>query len=342
VTLRIARQAAMSEASPATWASALHRIEFSVADTGIGIAPEDQARIFEPFSRIFYGSRRQPGVGLGLTIARQLVQAMGGEIGLESTPGHGSRFFFSLVLKEVSEESSRLQNALPARIVGHKGPARTLLVADDIAENRVFLQDFCRYWGFNVLTAADGAEALSLCRRADPPVDAVLIDQFMPGVNGWMFLQTVRESPTLSGLPVILVSAARPSRPTSFPAGMDFDHVMLKPICQDKLAEFLARRLNIEWIWEQPVAVGSPTASDRTHTGRYPPADQLETFRDLLALGRVVALQRWADSLEQAFPACAWFAGQVRSLCLAVDLAGLQRLLDQAEGNIAESAGLER
>jgi len=231
---------------------------------------------------------------------------------------------------------------VPARIVGHKGPARTLLVADDIAENRMFLQDFCRFWGFNVLTAADGAEALNICRRADPPVDAVLIDQFMPEVNGWVFLQSVRESPTLSGLPVVLVSAARPSRPTPFPVGMDFDHVMLKPICQDELAEFLARRLDMEWIWESPVAADAAAEPDRPLTKQYPPREQLDTFRDLLTLGRVVALQRWADSLEQAYPVCAWFAGQVRLLCRAVDLVGLQALLDQAEGNIAVSAGVER
>jgi two-component system, sensor histidine kinase LadS len=342
VTLRIARQAVVAETPPAAWVAALHRIEFSVADTGIGIAPEDQVRIFEPFSRIFYGSKRQPGVGLGLTIARQLVQAMGGEIGIESTPGRGSRFFFSLVLREVTEEGGERQSVVPAHIVGHKGPARTLLVADDIAENRMFLQDFCRFWGFNVLTAADGAEALNICRRADPPVDAVLIDQFMPEVNGWVFLQTVRESPTLSGLPVVLVSAARPSRPTPFPVGMDFDHVMLKPICQDELAEFLARRLDIEWIWESPVAAEAAAVPDRPLTKQYPPREQLDTFRDLLTLGRVVALQRWADSLEQAYPVCAWFAGQVRLLCRAVDLVGLQALLDQAEGNIAVSAGVER
>ncbi len=342
VTLRIARQAVLTEPSPATWVAALHRIEFSVADTGIGIAPEDQARIFEPFSRIFYGSKRQPGVGLGLTIARQLLQAMGGEIGLESAPGRGSRFFFSLVLREVPEEGGERPNTLPAHIVGHKGPARTVLVADDIAENRVFLQDFCRYWGFNVLTAVDGAEALGICRRADPPVDAVLIDQFMPEVNGWAFLQTVRESPVLAGLPVILVSAARPSRPTAFPAGMDFDHAMLKPICQDELAEFLARRLNIEWILEDPVSIEGAAPSERVEPGRYPPQEELDAFRDMLTLGRVVALQRWADSLEHVFPDCAGFAGKVRSLCQTVDLGGLQRLLDQAEGQMPESMGSER
>jgi signal transduction histidine kinase len=342
VTLRIARQPVSFETTSVPWVAALHRIDFSVEDTGVGIAPENLARIFEPFSRIFYGSKRQPGVGLGLTIARQLVRAMGGDIGLESTLGRGSRFFFSLVLREVLDGETVPAANSPSCIVGHHGPPRTLLVADDIAENRMFLQDVCRYWGFNVLTASDGAEALTICRRADLALDAVLIDQFMPEMNGWAFLQAVRESPVLAGLPVILVSAARPSRPAAFPPGMDFDHVMLKPICQEELAAFLGRRLNIEWIWDVRRGNDGAVLPGRSEPVKFPPQAELHAFREILALGRVVALQRWADSLEQMFPDCAGFAAKVRSLCLVVDLAGLQRLLGLAESQVLESQNPER
>lgn len=333
VTLRIARQPVVCEEAPVPWVAALHRIEFVVQDSGIGIALEDQARIFEPFSRVFHGSKRQPGVGLGLTIARQIVQAMGGELELESVPGRGSRFFFSLVLREVQDDESSESFALPARIVGHKGAAKTVLVADDIAENRMFLQDFCRYWGFDVLTAADGAEALAICRSKELTVDVVLIDQFMPEVNGWAFLQAVRESPDLAGLPVVLVSAARPSRPDAFPAGIDFDLVLLKPMGQDELASFLERRLNIEWVRETPAVAEASVPSGGVGSNQFPPKAELADFREMLALGRVVALQRWADTLQQTYPQCARFSDQVRILCQAVDLGGLQRLLERAESD---------
>ena len=327
IAVRIARENVVLEGGVSDWVASLHRIRFSVTDSGVGISKEDQARIFEPFSRIFHGSRRQPGVGLGLTIVRQLVQAMGSDIEVDSTPGRGSSFSFALVLREMAEYESSPSARRWTRIVGHAGPARTVLIADDIPENRSFLRDFCRYWGFNVVTAADGMAALALCARAEPPIDAVLIDQFMPEMNGWAFLRAVRESPSLAGMPVILVSAAQASRPAGFPEGMDFDLVLLKPISEGLLADFLQRRLNIEWIFDRLAAEGR--AENRSEAAAWPPDSELQAFREMLGLGRVVALQRWADAVESAHPQCGEFAQQVRDLCQAVDLAGLEKLAER-------------
>ncbi|HZV55125.1 MAG TPA: ATP-binding protein [Rhodocyclaceae bacterium] len=313
----------------------VRHVSFSVEDTGMGIAPVDRARIFEPFGR-GAGSRHKPGVGLGLTIARQIVQAMGGEIVVESEIGHGSRFHFSLALPVVVEDAG-LAVIAPPRIVGHAAPRRTLLIADDIVENSLFLRDLCIQWGFRVIMAGNGAEALATCRLHDMDVACVLVDQFMPVMDGWAFLRNVRSSTELEKLTVILVSAAQPDRPAGFPGDMNFDHVFLKPIRQQELARVLQRRLGIEWIYESAeesgVGLGDPALDD---TQRIPPAEELAVFREMLALGRIVAIRHWAHDLKERHSAYADFAAEVTTLVDAVNLAGLKGLLARIGRDAAE------
>jgi signal transduction histidine kinase len=312
-------------------------LRFAVDDTGVGIAAEQQARIFEPFSRA-PGSEYQPGVGLGLTIARQTVQAMGGDIALESEPGRGSRFFFSLVLPAVRDMLGAEMAATSVRIVGHTGPQRTLLVADDIVENRLFLRDLCSAWGFRVVTAKDGAEALAICRAADIDVACVLVDQFMPVMDGWGLLRALRADVALANLPVVLISAAEPRRPEVFPADVDFDDVFLKPMRHHELAGLLQRRLDLEWILDDAGAGLMTAAEVPAATGKFVlSATQLADFREMLALGRVVAIRRWGEDLAHAQPELHGFAAKVSGLVESVDLGGLKRLLAQAEQDAAGS-----
>lgn len=315
VSLRIA---AVDHEEPV--AAGWRRLWFEVEDNGVGIALADQARVFEPFSR---GGRRdgQGGVGLGLTIAQQIVRAMNGEIGLDSGPGRGSRFYFTLCLKEVAA-GSREFPAL-GRIVGYAGPRLALLVVDDIALNRKLLGDLCRAWNFDVVMAADGAEAAALCQGTDPPIAAALVDQFMPRADGWAFLANIRGTPALAHLPLILVSATLPERPPDIPAGFDFDRVLTKPVTPDQLADTLRAVLGLEWLRE---AVPSRPVAGRCVP---PPMEKLVEFRKMLALGQVLALRRWAESLAASHPEYAEFAKQVGRLSQAIDLAGLNALLER-------------
>ncbi len=302
--------------------AAWRRLRFEVSDSGCGIPAEEQSHIFEPFSRAA-GGERQPGVGLGLAIARQLVAAMGGEIALESAPGQGSRFFFELRLRETHMADERIPDAIGR----YRGAVRHLLVADDIAENRELLHDLLTLWGFRVETAADGAEAVAIWRRADPPVDAALIDQFMPGMDSWGFLRAVRGQGNAGHLPVILISAAPPQRPAGFPENLEFDRVIIKPVNTDMLADHLHQLLGIEWIREQKTAKAA-----RAEGGVIPPpAEDLAEFRAMLELGQVVAIQRWAEAVALSRPECAGFSRRVDKRCREIDLEGLRLLLEQAE-----------
>lgn len=297
------------------------RLRFEVSDNGIGIPAEEQAHIFEPFSRVA-GGQRQPGVGLGLAIARQLVHAMGSEIELKSTPGLGSRFFFELKLRETHMEDE----PLPSIIGKYSGDVRTLLVADDIKENRELMQHLLSLWGFRVEVAADGAEAIDIWRRADPPIDAALVDQIMPGMDGWGFLRAVREPEGGTHLPVILISAALPQRPENYPENLTFDRVIIKPVNSETLADHLQQLLGIEWNRERKTGNTNLPLRDITP----PPAEDLAEFRAMLELGQIPAIRRWAEDVALARPECVGFSRQVKKLCQTVDLEGLRQLLEQA------------
>ncbi|KQV92828.1 response regulator [Rhizobacter sp. Root1221] len=159
------------------------RLRFEVRDTGVGMSVEQQHRLFEPFSQADAStSRRYGGTGLGLAISRHLVRLMGGEIGVESAPGQGSSFHFTVPFGLQPEAAERPQ---PPQQQGLRG-TRALIV-DDNACAREVLAHMTGALGLEVDTAGDGEDALRLVALADArdePYDLVLLDWKMPGMDG--------------------------------------------------------------------------------------------------------------------------------------------------------------
>ena len=299
------------------------RLRFTVDDTGIGIAPQEQARVFDVFSR-GTATGRQPGLGLGLSIARRWVRAMGGDIEVQSEPGRGSRFFFTLDLPTATVDEQAPPTPCVVFRQGLAAAARTVLVVDDIATNRLLLLDLCEHWGFRVRQAGDGAEALATCLAPAAAIDAVLVDQFMPGMDGWEFLRRMRETPALRRLPAVLISASAAQKPAGFPPGVDFDLELGKPLDQKALLCFLCLGMGLV---EQPLpACPRPNATVPVPVPVALPADELAKFRQLLHLGRVVAIAQWAQDLAATDPAYGDFAERVARHCRAADLPALESL----------------
>ena len=252
-------------------------IEFSVRDTGIGIAPENQARIFSGFTQAEASTtRRFGGTGLGVAISQRLVALMGGELRVASALGAGSRFWFraafaiptdeateagapvtvpdALALTEPGDRSSPTNvpraGAASARLAGLR-----LLVAEDNANNQQVALELLGDEGAKVEIAVDGAAAVAAVARADPPYDAVLMDIQMPVVDGYTAASRIRHELGRRDLPIIAMTAnaMASDRAACLAAGMN-DHVP-KPFDFERLVAVIGRLTGRS---NAPAAVAAP------------------------------------------------------------------------------------
>ncbi len=212
------------------------QVRFEVRDTGIGVAPEARAELFQPFTQADSSTTRKfGGTGLGLSIVKRLVELMGGEVSVASDVGKGSVFGFTLPLK-VLEASARA--SVPAR----DGGGQRILVVDDNETNRRVLTGHLAYGHFDAQAAASAADALALMRRAtaeNRPYEAVLIDYQMPDMDGAMLGERIAGDPLLSHARlVLLTSLDRKGDHTRF-ASMGFAAYLTKPIRGRELRECL-------------------------------------------------------------------------------------------------------
>lgn len=205
-----------------------------VTDTGVGISPH-VADLFEPYRQAGTDTtRRFGGTGLGLAICREIVEAMGGEIGYESTPGQGSRFAFTAVLDKAS--SDQVAEALPVATQGAR-----ILVVDDEPVNLLVAEGMLAGIGHEVTTADGGAAMLDLIE--DETFDLVLVDVHMPGLDGPAVTELVRDREGESRLPIVGMTGA------GSPADLDrclasgMDEVVIKPVTLEVLAATVDRLL---------------------------------------------------------------------------------------------------
>ncbi|MGE0224405.1 MAG: ATP-binding protein [Acetobacteraceae bacterium] len=210
------------------------RLAFTVTDTGIGIAPEVQTRLFQEFRQGDSSiSRRFGGSGLGLAICRRLVGLMGGSIAVESTLGQGSRFRFDIPLCEAEAERDRAEE----RVAAPSGPKRVLrvLIAEDNPTNRLVATRMVGRMGHHVDAVTNGAEAVEAMR--DARYDVVLMDMMMPGMDGLAATRAIRAGGgPASRTPIVglTANAAPQDERACRDAGMD--GFVTKPVSAERLA----------------------------------------------------------------------------------------------------------
>ena len=177
-----------------------HWIEFAVSDTGIGMTPEQQAKLFEEFTQADSSTARQyGGTGLGLAITRKLARMMGGDVTLTSEAGKGSTFTVRL-----PADTDMPAGAPISSDRGRSTRADCVLVIDDDATARELISDHLKAGGFSVVTAAGGVEGIKLAKELQPT--AITLDVMMPDLDGWSVLAALRQNPELADIPVIMVS----------------------------------------------------------------------------------------------------------------------------------------
>ncbi len=215
-----------------------------VRDTGVGISPEVQGRLFHPFVQEDNASARG-GAGLGLNICRQIVQAMGGSIGMRSSPGEGSRFSFSVPLLAGLEDKIQHRFAItPARIGDVlKAYKLKILLAEDNVTTQFLVKNVVEMWGHHVTVVENGAQALA--RTADGGFDMILMDMQMPVMDGReaVRLMRAREAPGRH-MPIIALTADAilESRARYLEAGCDA--IVTKPIAWTVLVQAMKALLS--------------------------------------------------------------------------------------------------
>jgi len=213
-------------------------LRFSVVDTGVGIAPEDQARIFDAFTQVDGSStRRHGGTGLGLAIAARLVEMMGGRLRVESTAGIGSTFEFTARFGRAPEAAEAL--SAESREPLAAGRSLRVLVAEDNAVNQLVVQSMLHKSGHRAALVATGREAVDAALSG--AFDVVLMDVQMPEMNGLEATAEIRARQSHGRLPIIGVTAhaLRGDRERCLEAGMDY--YLPKPIRRRELDNALAR-----------------------------------------------------------------------------------------------------
>jgi PAS domain S-box-containing protein len=223
------------------------RLRFMVRDTGIGLTPEEQERLFTPFTQVdAFSTRRHGGTGLGLAIARQLVDKMGGRVAVESRPGVGSIFLFTaefgLGAQGAAAGGERTTTLAPApaaslqRTAVLRG-ARVLLVEDN-ALNRQLAQEILQPTGVVLDVAENGPDAIAAVRQY--AYNAVLMDVQMPGMDGLEATRRIRAAPGSAALPIIALTANAMERDREDCLAAGMSDFLTKPIDTDQLLLTLA------------------------------------------------------------------------------------------------------
>jgi PAS domain S-box-containing protein len=229
-------------------------LRFEVKDTGIGIAADQLGRIFGAFVQAEgQSSRRFGGTGLGLSICKQLVEKMGGEIGVDSLPGAGSTFWFTLRLACQTD-----------RAVAQADPMRGLraLIVDDNATNREVLGHQLTIAGLTHEQVDDASHALTMLGDAaalGQPFAIAVIDEQMPGQDGIALARAIRSEPALAAMPIVMLSSLGAGGPAAREAGVAY--CLTRPVRQSQLFDCLASALGRD-ISAQAVASAQERVAD--------------------------------------------------------------------------------
>jgi len=217
-------------------------LHFSVSDTGIGIPKEKQGAVFESFTQAEASTtRKYGGTGLGLTISKQLVELMGGEIGIESEPGKGSTFYFDIPTTVCDMPEETKERAAVPELKGLR-----VLIVDDNATNRKILRETLTTWGCVPKEAEDGISATEELKKGHAegaPFRLVLSDKNMPEMDGFELIEKIRKMEEYAGIPILILSSDRGVDDMKRAQELGVSEFLLKPVRRSRLYDSIAGAL---------------------------------------------------------------------------------------------------
>jgi two-component system sensor histidine kinase/response regulator len=218
-------------------------LHFCVRDTGIGIAKEKQDMVFGAFTQADSSTtRKYGGTGLGLAITKRLIDLMGGKLWLESEPGVGSAFHFTIRFETASSHPA--SDYPDPKIVSHA----SILVVDDNETNRIILVEMLGRWGMQVATAKDAREALEILARSgnrDARFSAVISDLQMPHMDGFEFVENIRKSAQFGRIPVLMLSSSAQQGEHERCRKLGISAYLAKPIQPSELLDAILSALSL-------------------------------------------------------------------------------------------------
>ena len=299
------------------------RLRFAVRDTGVGIGEDQLDTIFQPFEQAGEMQRRLGGTGLGLAISRQFVHLMNSEIRVESRIGQGSTFWFELEAPVVKAEAT----SLPATsiVIGYAGPRKTVLVVDDVAENRAVTADMLRPLGFTIVEAVNGYEGLEKARVLQP--DLILMDIVMPEMGGLEAMRRLRQWPARKEVPVIAVSASASGDNEASSLAAGANAFLPKPVDLERLLTQIGALLKLTWTYELPL--GGAPQQEASGSLLMPPAQEMTALHRLARLGNMHDIAQWASELAGRDERYGPFANQLCQLAKGYQSKAILNLVKQ-------------
>jgi signal transduction histidine kinase/CheY-like chemotaxis protein/purine-cytosine permease-like protein len=286
---------------------------FEIVDTGPGMPSAELDRLFLPFERGAAAREHDHGAGLGLTICRLLTELMGGNLQVESEVGRGTRFIVKLFMPEV--RAPLLLAGRSQQVKGYIGPSRTILVVDDLSDQRRIVTSALAPLGFQVVEAASGPAALQWL--ATEVADLIVMDVSMPSMDGYEASQLIR-SHQLSDAPILILSANAFADDREKGALAGCDDYLAKPLHIPLLLDKLAALLKLEWV----------KASNEPEPKPSLPAELRRQLQALLSMGYVQGLVERLDEAGRDTPHLVDALEPLRTLAQRFRLPELARLLE--------------
>jgi len=281
-------------------------LRFQVSDTGIGMSPDSLEKIFQPFEQVGDGKRHGEGTGLGLAITQNIISLMGSEIQVTSELGVGSTFSVEIDFPLAKEWQNHAMKNNGQQLIGYEGKLQTVLIVDDKWENRSVIVNLLESLNFTLVEAENGEDGFHKATQVQP--NLIITDLSMPVMDGYAFLQQIRQSEILKATPVIVSSASVSTMEQQQSLDAGSNAFLAKPVQADELFELLPKHLPITWKYQSIVADDTNELSPKSHGIKtknitadmvLPTAAELEKLLQLAQQGRLKKLVQAAQTLEQ-------------------------------------------
>ncbi|MBE9062261.1 ATP-binding protein [cf. Phormidesmis sp. LEGE 11477] len=310
-------------------------LHFQIIDTGVGIDSANLTKLFEAFEQVGDQKKQSEGTGLGLAISQRIIQLMGSTITVNSQPGEGSEFAFTIncPIAETWVEQQSVDGV--NRIVGYESQAEdkqrySILIVDDRWENRAVLSGLLAPLGFTLLEAENGQVCLDMLHAQAP--DLVIMDLSMPVMDGTECLRQIRQTDELNQTIVLVSSASVAQADQQLALKQGGNDFLPKPVESAELFQLLAKYLPLRWIYQNAKETSEEAPDDRIFADGeivVPPGETLEALLQLAKLNRVRQLRSHLEDLKDGDSTYGPFAESLLKLARQFRSEEIERQLNQ-------------